>query len=174
MRGKSFTGLLLLALASLFLISAKTVVRWVNLDVDDHIILPANSDENPCDFDIDWGFKGSEFVIVNWDEDGYFKIIDVMNKIDETYSANGKSLLLKGITYHTQLISENEMVTSWLGVSGFAVIPGYGPVWGNTGNTSVLFVYDPDSEEWIATGLVKEVGNIQYDDFSPICEYLSP
>jgi hypothetical protein len=173
MKVKLSIGLLLLAVASLFLISAKTVGRWV-FWMDDHTILPANSDANSCSFDIDWGSKGSAFVIMNWDDKGNYKSMDVLNKIDETYSANGKSLLLKGVTYHSKLISENEMVISWLGASGFTVIPGYGPVWGNSGNTSVLFVWDPVREEWVDNGLVKEVGSIHYEDFTPVCEYLAP
>ena len=174
MKRKMIYGLLVLALLSLSLISAKSVERWVN-NVDDHYIMPANSDENPCDFDIDWNFHGSEFYIVWFNEEGNVtRVHGVANNIDEAFSANGKSLKLQGVTIQYRLSPDGKLIETYLGVSGFGQIPGYGPVWGGAGNCTTIYEWDPEIENWVWVETIRDVGKREYDDFYLICEYLSP
>ena len=133
--------------------------------------------DNPCGFDIEVDTAG--YIRHNYwiNRSGELtRIIDIWGTVKQTVLANGKSLKsrIQG-PVHYELISGNRYIMVTLGTNIFVTVPGYGHYLNGAGQFVEEITIDPITGEILSITLIKQVGNVENsDDWSAICEYLSP
>jgi hypothetical protein len=156
-----------------------------------HVVVPldvivpwyATAPDNPCGFDIyfhQWG----NFRVNYWtDEMGrWVKEIDIYGNLKLIAGAGGNTIdifVMGPVHLETTFPEENVaiVVSHTEGPSLMVTIPGIGKIWGGTGNLIETFTYDTNNpDEWILTGYSQDklTGTWDWEDFSPVCDYLRP
>lgn len=154
----------------------------VYADTPGHFVVPVDETEiwsgidNTCGYNIVvhtvGNFRGNYWQ----DENGQLtREMGIFGNLKQTLSAHGKSLNvnMQG-PIHYEYLSENHFIITWLGTNPLLTVPGYGKVHGGGGQIVEEITLDPDTGAVISDVFLKWVGNINYDDFSAACEYLSP
>jgi hypothetical protein len=108
--------------------------------------------QNPCGFEISVHTYGTW----EWREFYNGKSLAVM------INASGHATLAPDLTSY---------VVTWAGPGLFITVPGYGHVYGSTGNNTSQYSW-PDFWTFIRT--IRNVGNPFIENWGPICAYLAP
>jgi len=151
--------------------NADSIVKTV-IEVDETSIWPAA--ENPCGFDMVFHDYGK--LRANWwvDENGAIThSIDIIGNLKEEITANGKSVNVQFQGPIQTTYIENGYIIKYIGAANIVTVPGYGKIFGGGGRIVYTFLFDPDTGE-VSYTLDKQVGNINWDDFTLLCEYLGP
>jgi hypothetical protein len=166
----SMLVVLLVAVSPAF---ADTPGHWVNT-VDETSTWLANTEDNPCDFDIvvhEYGtFRGNYWI----DDNGQLtRAMDIYAGLKQTLSAHGKTvnMQIQG-PIHYDVISENHFIMTSVGTNSLITVPGYGKIFGGAGQIVEEIKFDPTTGE-VLDVILSQVGNINFDNFSAVCKYLS-
>jgi|WetSurMetagenome_2_1015567.scaffolds.fasta_scaffold664751_1 hypothetical protein len=94
----------------------------------------------------------------------------------ETWSVNDKhvDLQIQGPIHYRTIVLGAEFYQIYLGVSGIITIPGYGRVYGWSGQWVLRWEFNPSIDDWEITGVVREVGSTHLENWDAICAYLAP
>lgn len=130
--------------------------------------------ENPCGVDLVYKVEGEVRAFYSDDKNGDYKFgFESYGSMRGQVSANGKTIgfRMQGpIIYH---LVDNEWIIKLAGANWLYTAPGYGNVFGMSGLIIEHITFDPVTGEVLDDSIEKLVGNINWDDFSAMCEYLN-
>jgi hypothetical protein len=130
--------------------------------------------QNPCGFEISVHTYGTWEWREFYNQTGQLVRVQAMwSQARQTWSANGKSLaVMINASGHATLAPDlTSYVVTWAGPGLFITVPGYGHVYGSTGNNTSQYSW-PDFWTFIRT--IRNVGNPFIENWGPICAYLAP
>ena len=131
-------------------------------------------EEAPCDFDIYLHHYGTVRYQLFFDNEGQItRFHAIYGPMKQTWFANSKTLGVQiSGPIHSELVSETEVIETWVGTTSLITVPGYGRVFGSAGYFSRK--WDITTDPWTLIEVVKFVGAPYIEDWDPICAYLAP
>lgn len=142
--------------------------------LDDSGTYPALSENNPCEFDIDYSLEGTLIFHEWYDENGQLLVGNYnWAGVKNTLSANGKTLFQQDSGLNRVItLSATQYLAYIQGHSWSIAIPGEGIVYGSIGRWELLVTHDGDGN--ILEVEVLSQHGINLEDPTPICDYLGP
>jgi len=151
-------------------VSADTHYQEV-ITYEDTWIIPV--EESPCDFAIEMHSWGSVRINYWLDENGQItRRFETFGTTRNTVSANGKTMKFLGQGPIQVRFDDGTATAKYIGPVWLFIAPGYGAVFGSTGQEVWECTIDPDTQEEVCV-LQKSVGYNNWEDAGPFCEYLS-
>jgi len=131
-------------------------------------------DNNPCGVDIVFQVEGEVRAHYWEDENGVFKFgVESYGSMRGKISANGKTIGFRMQGPIIYQFEDNEWIVKLAGANWLYTAPGYGNVFGMSGLLIEHTIIDPATGEVIDHWVEKLVGNVNWDDYSEMCEYFN-